>query len=54
MVDTSVGGVGCHLVVVQLADVPGLAFHLGRLVIRVVLIFIQYLAALCDFCHLAV
>jgi hypothetical protein len=30
MVDTSVGGVGCHLVVVHLAVVARLAFHLCR------------------------
>jgi hypothetical protein len=54
MVDTSVGGLGCHLVVVHLAVVARLAFHLCRLVILVAFSFIQYLAALCAFCQLAV
>jgi hypothetical protein len=40
MVYTNVGGVGRHLVVVQLADDAWLAFHLCRLVIRVAFIFI--------------
>jgi hypothetical protein len=48
MVDTSVGGVVCHLAVVA-----RLAFHLCRLVVLVAFSFIQYLAALCPFCQLA-
>jgi hypothetical protein len=52
MVDTSVGDVGRHLVVVHLAVVTRLAFHQCKLIILVAFSFFQYLAALCAFCQL--
>jgi hypothetical protein len=48
MVDTSVGGVVCHLAVVA-----RLAFHLCRLVVLVAFSFIQYLLS-CSLCLLSI
>jgi hypothetical protein len=54
MVDTSEGGVECHLVVVRLPVVDLLAFHLCKLVVLVACIFVQNLSAFYAFCLLVV